>query len=157
MYDIEKLELAKVVYTDQLDEVYDAISNSDIRHSSFLVKIPSRDFLEERIADDSILFFNVYYESVLIGYILLEFRSQRTADFHWGVTCKNKYLPKIIKDAFKKCCALELDTFIGWTPASNKLARKIAIDRIGFEEITVIDNYFTDGDGVMLSKYINKR
>ena len=157
MYDIEKLELAEVVYTDQLDELYNAINNSNIAQSPFADKTPTKEYLEDKILADSILFFNVHYESVLTGYILLEFRSQRTADFHWGVTSKNKYLPKIIEDAFKKCCALELDTFIGWTPASNKMARKIAIDRIGFEEITVIDNYFTDGDGVMLSKYINKR
>ena len=156
MYSSEQLRLEELIYTDQLNELYKGLEATDVSHSIFSDGIPKKEDLEDMILRPNIIFTNVYYENVLTGYILLELRSTRTADFHWGVINKTKYLPKIIKDAFSQCCEMEIDNFIGWTPSDNALALKVA-KRMGFEFLSQIPNYRSHHGAMTLSIYKNKR
>jgi len=155
MYNNENLWLEHVMYEDQFEPFYEAFKETDQCYSAFIHGASEED-IKMIITRPHTIFFNVYYEKTLIGYILLELRSIRTADFHWGVIKKNKYLPRIIEDVFKQCCKMEIDNFIGWTPSNNKLALKVA-EKMGFEMLNEIPCYYKDGEAVTLSIYKNKR
>ena len=152
MYFQERFEMIEVCEKDEFYEMYNALKDCDLKRTPFADKLPSEREMQEYLSRVSIDFFNVYYENVLMGYILLERRSSRTADFHWGVIKESRYLPKVIAQAFAACCKLGIANFIGWTPSNNKLALKVAL-RMGFEIQTELDNYFSDGESVTLSKY----
>ncbi len=155
MYNNEDIWMEHVLYEDQFELFYDAFKDTDQSYSAFVTGA-SEEEIKRIIARADVFFFNVYYEKMLIGYILLELRSTRTADFHWGVIKKSKYLPRIIEDVFKQCCKMEIDNFIGWTPSENKLALKVA-KNMGFEKLNEIPCYYKNGEAVTLSIYKNKR
>jgi hypothetical protein len=155
MYDKTKIVMDEVIHVDQVEELHKSMMSCDMSQSVFANKTPTIEFLSDFILQDKIYFINVYYEKALTGYIVLECRSSKTVDFHWGLIKKNKYLPAIIKDCFNKCCESPIETFIGWTPSNNKIAIKVA-KKMGFEVMNEIPNYYNDGGSTTLSIYKNE-
>ena len=154
MFDKEKIKLVAVRYQDEFDKLYKGIESADEKNAVCLDRKPSEEELAEKALRNDSDFFNVYYDSQLIGYILIELRTLASGDIHWGIISSHRYLTKIIEEAFNKFKKTGHVNIFGYTPTNNKVAMRIA-ERLEFEPITTIDGYYSDGGECLISLYKN--
>ena len=153
MYDESKLVLYKAG-TQHIDALLEGITSLPMRHSVFLDGVPERNAVERIINDPANYVFLTYHEGELMGYSLCNFRTSATADFHWGVCRKHKYITKMIKQSFNVIKEMPVN-FLGFVPEDNVLSKKIT-EKIGFEYVGVIKNYYKGGLNALMYQYSNK-
>jgi len=148
MFDKYKIDIKWVQTDDEWDELYTGVHSVPLGQSPF----HSYSSIIEARNSPRVNFYNVYYENTLIGYMFLDHRTTVTVEFHWGVINKHRYLMKIIESSFEACKAVGVKNFIGTIPVENLMSAKIA-QRLGFDIIDVINNYFEDGRSMLMVKY----
>ncbi len=148
MFDKYKIDIKWVQSEEEWEELSTAVHNAPLKQSPFL----SYDAFERCKGCPVVNFYNVYYESTLIGYMFLNERTLSTSEFHWGVVAKHKYLMGIIRESFHACKAMGIKNFLGTIPVDNKSSIKIA-KRLGFTALTILNEYCDDGTAVLLVNY----
>ncbi len=151
MYNPSELKVIKVDTEEIFDDLVEGVVNSDMPCTPFAYE-QTEDSLRMAVTTAGVVFFNVYYENIMIGYMFIDYKTGTTAEFHWGVTRYIKYLPPIIRESFEFCKSLGINNFLGTIPVDNKMSKRIA-KMMGFKTLTTINNYLDNGNAVYLVQY----
>ncbi len=152
MFDLSLLSMIPVEYEHQMLEVFNCINRDMVFTGTAMDSKLDVVAFEHYITDHKLFFTNVYYDSQLIGYIIIEQMTMSTVIFHWGVCNKHKYIPRMITECFNKCKELKYENFIGYINVTNKLSKKIA-ERMGFKYCYTISKYCDDGNDALVMIY----
>lgn len=153
MFDASQVGIVAVKYEDQMLEVYNCIIRDNMINGVQLKADFSISDFKNYILSYNIIFYNVYYENKLIGYIVIDVRTQATIEFNWGVCHKHRYITKMIEFCFDWVKSIGFINIIGTINPKNKLSLKVA-ERSGFTPCYSMKNYYGQGEDALIVKYI---
>jgi len=153
MYNIDDLKV--VLATEEMaDSLLEAIKLLPIENSIFLDKMPNKKELLEFINNPMVYLFITYYKNDIMGYSMCYFRTSITADFHWGVCRKSKYITRMIRDSFNILKEMPV-SFLGFVPSWNEKSEKIS-KMMGFKRVGTVPEYYHDKTDAILYHYKNE-
>ena len=155
MFNESLISIVRVEYDDQMQEVYDCIVRDGIMSGVQLEEDITIEHFEKYITTYSIIFYNVYYENLLLGYIVIDIRSSNTIEFNWGVCQRHKYITKMIDYCFEFVKTFPFINIMGTINPKNKLSLKVA-QKTGFKLCYILDNYYKQDEHAMIMKYDNE-